>query len=406
MDGGQTAQYIPQLANADPNQFAIALCDLEGNVYSVGDSDRGFSIQSACKPILYGLALKHHGADHVHSKVGNEPSGKPFDDLSIDQYGKAYNPMVNAGAIITASMLPGAIARDQYDVFEDTVRRMALKDSKQVRMDSSVYDSEMNTNARNSEITEDLVNRNLVVGDPIGSLAAYTMACSCSVNTLDAAVIAATLANRGTNPTTKEACMTEIIADQIVTVMMSCGMYNGAGKWIVDVGVPAKSGVSGGIMGVVPGVCGFAVFSPRLDEHGNSVRGVHVAQALSKSLGGLGLHVLKQGLKAMPTEKVGDKTRKPRRGSSGGEDKSPSAHKARKPGNSSTSPSTNEQVWESGRSGVTRLAHRSRGVGMTIGWKYFFRARCQLWTSWTTQRTINSHRTSAQYCLTDYVGTE
>jgi hypothetical protein len=201
----------------------------------------------------------------------------------------------------------------------------------------------MNTNARNSEITEDLVNRNLVVGDPIGSLAAYTMACSCSVNTLDAAVIAATLANRGTNPTTKEACMTEIIADQIVTVMMSCGMYNGAGKWIVDVGVPAKSGVSGGIMGVVPGVCGFAVFSPRLDEHGNSVRGVHVAQALSESLG---LHVLKQGLKAVPTEKVGEKTRKPRRGSSGGEDESPSAHKARKPGNNSVSPFTNEQVWE------------------------------------------------------------
>jgi hypothetical protein len=118
----------------------------------------------------------------------------------------------------------------------------------------------------------------------------YTMACSLDIDTLDAAVIAATLANRGTNPTTKEHVLPEIITDQIINVMMSCGMYNGAGKWIVDVGVPAKSGVSGVIMGVVPGVCGFAVFSPCLDEHGNSTRGVLVAKALSDSLG---LHVLK-----------------------------------------------------------------------------------------------------------------
>jgi len=291
-------------------------------VYAVGDSDRAFSIQSACKPILYGLALRNHGEDYVHTKVGNEPSGKPFDELSFDDSGRAYNPMVNAGAIITANMLLGANARDQYKAFEDAVKGMVLKESKDhVGIDWGVYDSEMQTNSHNQKITAALSERDLVLGNSSESLAAYTMACSCSIDTVDAAVIAATLANRGINPATKETAMSEEIADQIVNVMMSCGMYNGAGKWIVDVGVPAKSGVSGGIMGVVPGVCGFSVFSPRLDEHGNSTRGVHVAQALSEELG---LHVLKQGLKAVRQEADGSssgkgKPRKTRRWSAGGE---------------------------------------------------------------------------------------
>jgi len=272
------------------SHYSITRPYVEGKIYSVGDASHRYTIQSACKPVLYGIAMRECGESAVHAKVGNEPSGKPFDDLSIDLNGKAYNPMVNAGAIITASMSPGHSDRARYDFFEAAVRQMSHKDTAACYLNQSVYSSEMATNARNQEIVDDLVKRKLVTADPAESLSAYTMACSLDIDTLDAAVIAATLANRGTNPTTKEEVLPEVITDQIINVMMSCGMYNGAGKWIVDVGVPAKSGVSGVIMGVVPGVCGFAVFSPCLDQHGNSTRGVLVAKELSNSLG---LHVLK-----------------------------------------------------------------------------------------------------------------
>jgi len=178
----------------------------------------------------------------------------------------------------------------RYNFFEAQCRKMALEPERLV-LDESVFSSETATNTNNKMIADTLHAKGIIEKDPNVALDAYTRACSMRVTAEDAAVMAATFANRGVNPVTGESAMSEDLTNHTVTVMMSCGMYNGAGRWIVDVGIPAKSGVAGLIMCVVPGVCGFAVFSPRLDANGNSTRGVLVAAAMSETLG---LHVLKQ----------------------------------------------------------------------------------------------------------------
>jgi glutaminase len=296
-DGGKTAQYIPELASAEPEVFAIALVDCQGNIYKVGDTEASFSIQSTVKPFLYGIAIKDQGEAAVHQKVGNEPSGQPFDALSIDSDNKCYNPMVNAGAILCTSLHKNT-SNDvwkRFEKIEELLLEMAVDKSTFI-LDKQIYASESKTNSNNQMIVKELVRRGLMSGanvnDPAAALNVYTMACSMSTDVVNSACMAATLANQGVNPVSKAEVISPEIVNQMVTVMMSCGMYNGAGKWIVDVGVPAKSGVSGVIMGVVPGVCGISVFSPRLDVHNNSTRGVRVAMAMSEALG---LHVLKTG---------------------------------------------------------------------------------------------------------------
>mmetsp|Transcript_24656 Transcript_24656/g.85081 ORF Transcript_24656/g.85081 Transcript_24656/m.85081 type:complete len:1159 (-) Transcript_24656:103-3579(-) len=298
-DGGKVADYIPELASADPTPFAIVLSDLKGNLHTAGDSSKRFTLQSACKPLLYCLALEDNGMEAVDKKVGSEPTGGPFNVVSFDTQGRPFNPYVNAGAICTAGLVAGASAEERFRRTMSLFNSMSLGAAQcGTSLDVAVYDSEMATNGNNQIIVQEALKRGLIPsGQGQVALDAYTMACSLSVDCREVACVAATLANNGVNPQTGEEVMPAWVVNRTVSTMMTCGMYNGAGAWMVEVGIPAKSGVSGVIMCVVPGVCGFAAFSPRLDANGNSTRGVAVAREMSEKLG---LHVLHQKAPVVP----------------------------------------------------------------------------------------------------------
>jgi len=294
---GEVCDYIPKLAQISPEEadrFGIVVCDLKGKMYKVGDTDKNFTLQSTSKVVLFMQALIENGKENVQKKIGTEPTGKPFNDLSVDTQKKiVFNPYVNAGGICSAGMISGD-ARSRYGKFETLCRKMSVlgeQANKNMQLNESTYESEMDTNDTNQYIARELKKIGCVEDDRV-ALDAYTLACSIDTTAEDSAVMAATFANKGKNPLTSEQVIPEDVAQEAISIMISCGMYNGAGQWIVDVGVPAKSGVGGGVIGVVPGVCGFATFSPRLDPNGNSVRGVAVAEAMSKALG---LHVLSGG---------------------------------------------------------------------------------------------------------------
>eukprot|EP00873_Tetraselmis_striata_P038038 jgi/Tetstr1/458302/TSEL_000341.t1 len=295
MMGGAVADYIPELGRADPSRFGIAICDMSGEIYSVGDVGLPFTIQSCCKPLLYMMALEDLGMEAVGQKISTEPSGQPFDALSIDPSNRAYNPFVNAGAMVSAALLTQAedgsshMYEDVYDEFEGVCQDMVLEPTR-CAFDEEVFASEMATNANNQGIAKELHSRGIIPVEAEAAVDVYTRCCSMQVTAEDAAVMAATLANAGANPVTGQHVFPTDVVEHTVTVMMSCGMYNGAGKWITEVGIPAKSGVAGLVMGVVPGVCGIAVFSPRLDQNGNSFRGVEVAKLISERFD---LHVLR-----------------------------------------------------------------------------------------------------------------
>eukprot|EP00933_Yihiella_yeosuensis_P059081 TRINITY_DN5_c0_g1_i1.p1 TRINITY_DN5_c0_g1~~TRINITY_DN5_c0_g1_i1.p1 ORF type:complete len:1247 (+),score=307.98 TRINITY_DN5_c0_g1_i1:184-3741(+) len=294
---GEVCDYIPKLAQISPEEtdrFGIVVCDLKGKMYKVGDTDKSFTLQSTSKVVLFMQALIEQGKENVQKKIGTEPTGKPFNDLSVDTQKKiVFNPYVNAGGICSAGMMAGD-ARARYGKFETLCRKMSVlgeQANKEMKLNESTYESEMDTNDTNQYIARELKKIGCVEDDRV-ALDAYTLACSIDTTAEDSAVMAATFANKGKNPLTGEQVIPEDVAQEAISIMISCGMYNGAGQWIVDVGVPAKSGVGGGVIGVVPGTCGFATFSPRLDPNGNSVRGVAVAEAMSKALG---LHVLSGG---------------------------------------------------------------------------------------------------------------
>jgi len=305
-DGGAVADYIPELAAADPAPFAIVLCDIQsGALYETGDATKRFTLQSASKPLLYCLALEDNGQEAVDKKVGSEPTGGPFNVVSFDTQGRPFNPYVNAGAICTTGLVAGASAEERFRRTMSLFNSMSLGAAQcGTSLDVAVYDSEMATNGNNQIIVQEALKRGLIPsGQGQVALDAYTMACSLSVDCREVACVAATLANNGVNPQTGEEVMPAWVVNRTVSTMMTCGMYNGAGAWMVEVGIPAKSGVGGIIMCVVPGICGFAAFSPRLDQNGNSTRGVLVARELSNVLS---LHVLHQGgdKEAKPAKKV------------------------------------------------------------------------------------------------------
>ncbi|KAJ1452696.1 beta-lactamase/transpeptidase-like protein [Pelagophyceae sp. CCMP2097] len=305
-DGGAVADYIPELAAADPTPFGIVLCDIQSSaIYETGDATQRFTLQSACKPLLYCLALEDNGMEAVDKKVGSEPTGGPFNVVSFDTQGRPFNPYVNAGAICTAGLVAGASAEERFRRTMSLFNSMSLGAAQcGTSLDVAVYDSEMATNGNNQIIVQEALKRGLIPsGQGQVALDAYTMACSLSVDCREVACVAATLANNGVNPQTGEEVMPAWVVNRTVSTMMTCGMYNGAGAWMVEVGIPAKSGVGGIIMCVVPGICGFAAFSPRLDQNGNSTRGVLVARELSNVLS---LHVLHQGgdKEAKPAKKV------------------------------------------------------------------------------------------------------
>src|SRR5688572_8038072 len=277
---GNVATYIPELAKANPNWFGIALVTANGNAYEAGDSRQPFTIQSISKPFVYGLALEDHGRQHVVSKVGMEPTGDAFNSISLEPgTGRPRNPMINAGAIATTSLIVG---KNGPARLKRLLEMFSLYAGRELTLDNEVYRSESETGHRNRAIGHMLRNFDILTTDPIPSVDLYFQQCSVSVTTHDLAVMAATLANAGVNPITGKQAIRGEYVESILSVMGSCGMYDYAGEWIYTIGMPAKSGVSGGIIAVLPGQLGIAVFSPPLDARGNSVRGIQVCDALSR----------------------------------------------------------------------------------------------------------------------------
>lgn len=280
---GTVANYIPELAKVNPNLFSICIATVDGQIYEVGDYQQLFTIQSISKVFIYGQALEDHGRDYVLTRVGVEPTGDAFNAIILDEQSKRlYNPMVNAGAIATTSLIKGNGATERLNRLLEMYRRYIGRD---VFVDISVFTSERSTGHRNRATAHLMLNFGMIDQNIEEALDLYFQQCSVMVNCRDLAVMAATLANKGINPITKEKAVDSCYIKDILSVMYTCGMYNFAGEWAYKVGIPAKSGVSGGILAVVPGQMGIGVFSPLLDGLANSVRGVKVCEELSQRLG-------------------------------------------------------------------------------------------------------------------------
>lgn len=286
VDDGELADYIPELTLVDPTGFGLTLSSSDGFLYESGDAQRQFTIQSISKPFTYALALDLAGQDVVDAKIGVEPSGDAFNEISVDQHTKTpKNAMINAGAIAAVSLVPGADPDERFAKIRDFYSACA---GRPLELDEDVYRSEKATGDRNRAIAYMLSSFG-VLDEPDEVLDVYFRQCSLKVTSVDLARMAATPARGGINPQTGRRVTSTAVVRRTLSVMVTCGMYNGAGDWVSAVGMPAKSGVGGGIAAVLPGQLGIGVYSPRLDSRGNSVRGVLVCRALSERLG---LHFL------------------------------------------------------------------------------------------------------------------
>ncbi|RCJ26569.1 glutaminase A [Nostoc sp. ATCC 43529] len=283
LNEGAVAKYIPELAKINPDLFSICIATVDGQVHKVGDWEQFFTIQSISKVFAYGLALEDHGRDYILTRVGVEPTGDAFNAIILDEQSKRpYNPMVNAGAIATTSLIKGSGPTERLNRMLEMFRRYIGRD---VFVDMSVFTSERSTGHRNRAMAHLMLNFGMIDQNIEEALDLYFQQCAVLVNCQDLAVMAATLANKGINPVTKERAVDKPYIKDILSVMYTCGMYNFAGEWAYKIGIPAKSGICGGIIAVVPNKIGIGVFSPPLDARGNSVRGVKVCEELSQRLG-------------------------------------------------------------------------------------------------------------------------
>jgi glutaminase len=278
---GAVADYIPQLKRVDPEQLAIAVCTVDGQRFAVGDATTAFCLQSVSKTVSYCLALEEHGTDAVHQHMGREPSGRSFNELALNPKGLPHNPMVNAGAIMTTSLIrPQEDIADRFDLVAETWRRLA--GGRRPGFNNAVYLSERQTADRNFALGYSMRESGAFRPgtDLVTSLEFYFQSCSIEVDAQMLAVAAASLANAGVCPLTEDPVFTPRTVQSCLSLMSSCGMYDFSGEFAFTIGLPAKSGVSGAVMLVVPGLMGICVWSPRLDEHGNSVRGIEFCRRL------------------------------------------------------------------------------------------------------------------------------
>ncbi len=288
-DEGELAQYIPELARADPDRLGLAIVGPRGEVVAVGDADAEFTIQSISKPFVFALVLDALGRDAVLRHVGVEPSGEPFNAISLEhETGRPANPLINAGALATTALVAGGDATERSAHIVAGLSRFA---GRTLRVDEDVYASESATGDRNRALAHLLRSYGHIDGDVDGVVEAYFRQCSTLVTVCDVAVMAGTLAFGGRNPVTGEQVVSARTARDVASIMTSCGMYDGSGSWLLRVGLPAKSGVSGGLMALAPSQFGVGVLSPRLDPHGNSTRGRLLLERLSESFG---MHVFEQ----------------------------------------------------------------------------------------------------------------
>lgn len=275
--GGAVASHIAEMDKTDPDTFAIAMATTDGKVFTAGDHAHRFTIQSISKPFVYGLALDRFGRDEVHRKVSVEPTGEAFNSIiELEEDHLPYNPMINSGAIAMSAMLHHA---DQAQSAQQVMDMFSTYLGRPAQLHEEVELSQLDGSHRNKAIAH-LLRHFEVIGDDIdGALKLYARQCAVTASTGELAWMAATLANGGVHPLTRQRAVRKEHLRDILTLMFTCGMYDSSGNWAYTVGLPAKSGVSGGILAVVPGRMGLAVYSPRLDPHGHSVRGVEVFRA-------------------------------------------------------------------------------------------------------------------------------
>ena len=283
-DGGAVADYIPALGSADPALFGICVASTRGDAFAVGDAERPFSIQSVSKPFVFALVCDALGAERAGELLGVDGTGLPFNSVMAIELRSARttNPMVNSGAIATTSLVPGASADERWARVRDGLSRFA---GRPLAFDEAVYRSEAATNERNAGIAHLLRGYGRVYCDPDEATDIYTRQCSLDVTARDLATMGATLAGGGVNPETGERVVSADTCRHVLAVMATAGLYEHSGDWLYDVGLPGKSGVSGGIVTVAPGKGALATYSPRVDVAGNSVRGRLATRFLSERLG-------------------------------------------------------------------------------------------------------------------------
>jgi len=281
---GKNADYIPALAQVDSKLYGIAIVTTDGRVYKIGDVDYPFSIQSISKVFTLALAMEELGPDEVFNKIGSEPTGRAFNSIPavVDMPTHAGNPYVNAGAIATASLIGGANPDEKWSKLLSFYSKAA---GAKLSLLEDVYKSEAATNTGNKAISMLLAKYDRIYADPFESVDVYTKACSVGVTAGQLAVMGATLANYGKNPVTGDQVISRENVPHILSAMMMAGLYDGSGGWAWHVGIPAKSGVGGGIVAVVPGKGAMAVFAPPLDEAGNSVKAQKAIAYVADKLG-------------------------------------------------------------------------------------------------------------------------
>lgn len=281
---GQNSQVYPALARVPSDLFGVCIVSASGKVYSAGDSEHEFSIMSVSKPFVFALICELIGVAEARAKLGANATGFPFNSLAgIERQPKGItNPMVNSGAIATTSLVPGASREEKWELVYETLSRFA---GRPLPLNEEVYASASATNFRNQSIARMLQSLGSIYCDPTEAVDLYTKQCSLNVNARDLAVMAATLADGGLNPVTKEQVVDPVVCHYVLAVMATAGLYETSGDWLYEIGLPGKSGIGGGILAVSPGKGGFGTFAPRLDQEGNSVKGQLVAKYLSQQLG-------------------------------------------------------------------------------------------------------------------------
>jgi glutaminase len=288
IEGGKIADYIPELACVDPNLFGISICDTNGNLYNFGDYDKYFCLQSCSKPLSYCIAYDEVGKEELHKCVGYEPSGQAFNAFILNKKGLPHNPMINSGAIMVSSqvgkkMEPGK----RFNILKKKYSK--LSGNKTVGFDNSVFLSEQHNADRNISLAyymreNGAFNEHLSPNEISENLNLYFQQCSTTITCEMGAIISSTLANGGLSPITNEQVISENSVKDCLTLMYGCGMYDYSGEFAFEIGLPAKSGVSGCILLVIPNIMGICIWSPPLDEQGNSFKGIEFCKQLNKEL--------------------------------------------------------------------------------------------------------------------------
>ena len=282
---GANADYIPALAKVDPNIYGIALVTVDGKVYTMGDVKSEVSIQSISKVFTMAKVMEEQGTQAIFDNMGVDATGQAFNSIvAVEQYrGAEMNAMVNPGAITATSMVKGA---NRDEIWNKILGYYSDFAGRQLSVNQEVYKSEADTNQRNQAIAMLMYAYGHIKANPLQACDIYTEQCSVSVNAKDLAIMAATLANGGKNPVTGKQVMTAGNVPEVLAVMATAGLYDDTGKWLYATGLPAKSGVGGGILAVSPGKFGIAVISPPLDKAGNSVKAQKAIADISNALGG------------------------------------------------------------------------------------------------------------------------